>query len=177
MRAATEIAGPVLYLVALGLFFSFFIPYVLLWLGVGVESIFLFVPLIIAVALYFAGVLLIPDVPYKTYLVMAVIMVPLLLFPNLRVHSTFFDRIAPSLGKALMALSLGAFFLSLFRSLKVMGIVGTSVIAGLSLLLGLGLSSLLPAGGIGWVMSPSLVLSLLLASLVLFVSGWLEASG
>lgn len=174
MKAA-EIAGPVLYLLALGLFLSFFVPYVLLWSGVEVGTIFVFAPVLIAVVLYLVSMAVLPEVPHRNLVAMSVVAAPLVLFPNLRIRSTFFDRIAPTLGKLLMGGVLALFAFSLHRTARKMGALGAVIMAVFSLVLSYGVSSVLSFEGAGWVLEPALVSTFLISSLILLASGEAEA--
>lgn len=172
--AASELIGPVVYLMALGLFLSFFIPYALFWAQVPVGPILTFVPIILAVVLYFLSTILLPDVPYKTFASLAVIAVPLFLFPNLRVHSTIFDRIAPSLPKLFMVAFLSLFAYSFLRALRSLGVGGAVIVGAVALFSSPIVYVFLPALGESWVLSPQALCSVLVVSLSLLSTSYIQ---
>jgi len=175
--ATSELIGPVVYLVALGLFLSFFIPYALLWAQVPVGPILTFVPIILAVLLYFLSTVLLPDVPYKTFASLAVVAVPLFLFPNLRIHSSFLDRIAPSLPKLVTVALLSLFAYSFLRALRSLGVGGTVIVGAVALFSSPIVYVFLPALGESWVLSPQALCSVLVVSLSLLSASYLQERG
>jgi len=162
--------GLALYPLALGLALSIFLPHLLSWAGVPLQIVFTVVPLAVALLIYLlASRLLSGYGRAASYLPLVLAAVPIFLFPNLRVHSTFADRIAPTVAKAALALASGAAALSLYRALGRMGARRALVSAAVSFALAAALSSaLLPPSA--ELASPWYVLLLLLGSGVLLLS-------
>ncbi len=166
---AAEVLGLALYPLALGLALSFFLPYVLAWAGVPLPVVFTVVPVAVAVVIYLvASRLLAGRGALSTYLPLLLMAVPVLLFPNLRVHSTFWDRIAPSLAKAALAAAVASVSAAGWWSVERLGVAGTLVSFPVLLVLAVSVSSLLfpPApGDLGspWTLSTMCLLAALLS--------------
>jgi len=163
-------AGLALYPLALGLALSIFLPYLLSWAGVPLQIVFTVVPLAVALLIYLlASRLLSGYGRAASYLPLALAAVPIFLFPNLRIHSTVLDRIAPTAAKAALALASVAAAFSLCWAPRRMGVRRALVSAAVSFALAATLSSAVfpPSAELA---SPWYVLLLLLGSGVLLLS-------
>jgi len=169
MPLDTETAGLALYVLALGLALSFFVPYALSYAGVPLQIIFTALPLAVALVIYLlASRLLSGRGRVSTYLPLALAAIPIFVFPNLRVHSTVWDRVAPTLVKVILGASCAAFSASLVFASRRAGTRGALALAAFSLLLATAVSCPLFAPDLSSLGGASSVL--LLSSLILGVS-------
>jgi hypothetical protein len=136
---------------------------------VPLQIIFTALPLAVALVIYLlASRLLSGRGLVSTYLPLALAAIPIFVFPNLRVHSTFWDRAAPTLVKVILGASCAAFSASLVFSFRRAGTKGALALAAFSLLLAATVSCPLFAPDLSSLGGVSSVL--LLSSLILGVS-------
>ena len=109
----------------------------------------------------------------SSYLPLVLSAVPIFLFPNLRVHSTMWDRAAPTLAKSLLALACGASAFSVVEAVRKMGLGRAAVSSSVSFGVGAALSSIVLPFSLE-LASPWVLLTLYAGSSILALSAVVE---